>query len=324
MAPESTPSSPTFASAPHDPRDPLPGILPYGGIHLLAGAPGCGKTALLATLLRSFRDGTPIFGHQPTPVSSIAFFGVDRSWDNTKGWFHRAGYPEIPYYSLADDPAFNKSRLRKRFDRTAILREVLDKFLAAGHLRPGGLVAVDPIALFLGGNLLDYDTCAVACLEIRDLLRSRALTLIGTAHASKQRGEKDRYVRLQDRILGSAALYGFTDTQLYLATPEELEADHYVFLWCPHLAPAETFTLTRDTQGLFIPYDPQAGTRAAQQALLEALPMGTPQTFGQIVDLAAPALGLSRASIARYLKALLAAGVLQQPARGLYLRPKPN
>ena len=320
-----TPPSLILTPFSHNPRDPLPGIIPYGGINLLAGAPGCGKTALLATLLKAFRDGTPIFGHTPKKVSSIAFFGVDRSWDSTRGWFERAGFPDIPYYSLADDAAFVKTRLRRKLERTGILREVLDKFLASGALKPDGLIAVDPLSLFLGGNLLDYDACAVACLEIRDLLRARQLTMIATAHASKQRGEKDRYVRLQDRILGSAAIFGFSDTQLYLATPEELDAEHYVFLWCPHMSPTESFTLTRDPQGLFVPHDPQAVARAVQETLLDLLPHNTTQTFSQIVDLAAAAAPpMSRASVTRYLKALVAAGRISQPTRGLYLRPKPN
>ena len=64
------------------------------------------------------------------------------------------------------------------------------------------LLALVPIALALygfyvsrggepmfGGNLLDYDTCAVACHEIRGILRTRGLTLVATAHASKLKAD---------------------------------------------------------------------------------------------------------------------------------------
>lgn len=242
--------------------DPIPLVIPAGGISLLAGAPGVGKTAFLATLLKAFRDHQPIFGHLPAPMppSGIAIISADRSWDSTKIWYERAGWPDIPVYSIIDDPAFDKTKLRRRHDRVNLLSEFIDKLT----LPRGGLIIVDPISLFLGGNLLDYDTCMVSCMEIRDRLRARSLTCIATAHSSKQKSEKkDRYLRLQDRILGSTALFGFTDTQMYLASPEEIDEKYYAFLWQPHMLPAETFKLTRDAQGLFTAYleDPQSGVR---------------------------------------------------------------
>lgn len=243
--------------------DPIPLVIPAGGISLLAGAPGVGKTAFLATLLKAFRDHQPIFGHLPAPMppAGIAIISADRSWDSTKIWYERAGWPDIPVYSIIDDPAFDKTKLRRRHDRVNLLSEFIDKLT----LPRGGLIIVDPISLFLGGNLLDYDTCMVSCMEIRDRLRARSLTCIATAHASKQKSEKkDRYLRLQDRILGSTALFGFTDTQMYLASPEEIDEKYYAFLWQPHMLPVEYFKLTRDPQGLFLPYieDPTAGVRS--------------------------------------------------------------
>ena len=295
--------------------DPIPLIIPYGGISLLAGAPGAGKTTLLAGLFRAFRDGLRIFGHQPNPLSSIAVLSVDRSWSSTKEWFARAGFPDIPYYSLADDPDFVKSRLRRKYDRINILGELLAKL----PLKPGGLVAVDPLGMFLGGNLIDYDGCATACLEIRDLLRKRQLTMIGTAHAAKQRGsQQDRYVRLQDRILGSAAIYGFSDTQMYLASPQELEVAHYTFLWNPHLLPAETFHLTRNAEGLFVPFDSTDGGNLERLCVL--LPEdGASWTFDQILQ-AARAIPLTRATVRRIVNKLIDEGRVRKVGHGLYAR----
>ena len=51
--------------------DPIPRIIPAYGISLLAGAPNVGKTALLASMARSFRDNRLIFGHQPSVVPAI-------------------------------------------------------------------------------------------------------------------------------------------------------------------------------------------------------------------------------------------------------------
>lgn len=298
--------------------DPIPLVIPAGGISLLAGAPGTGKTALLATLLRAFRDGQPIFTHDPAPITDIGMISTDRSWSTNRLWFDRAGFPDIKVYSVADDSTLDKSRLRKRHERIKLFKEFLDKLA----IRPGGLLVVDPIAVFLGGNLIDYDACMVACLEIRDILHVRKLTLIGTAHTAKLKADKkDRYLRLQDQILGSTAIFGYTDTQMYLAAPAEIAKPHYTFLWSPHMAPPETYDLTRDTQGLFIPYSAQHGGNDTR--VLQLLPDdGSPLALAAIYE-RAKEIPLSQATVKRILDALIVEAQVLRTGRGVYQRALP-
>lgn len=296
--------------------DPVPLVIPAGGISLLAGAPGVGKTAFLATLLKSFRDRQPIFGHTPAaiPPAGIAIISADRSWDSTQIWYERAGWPEVPVYSLIDDPAFDKSRLRRRNDRVNLLSEFIDKMAVPR----GGLIIVDPISIFLGGNLLDYDTCMVSCMEIRDRLRSRSLTCIATAHSSKQKsGKEDRYLRLQDRILGSTALFGFTDTQMYLASPEEINEPFYAFLWQPHMLPVETFKLERDPQGLFRPFTEPKGNR---DALLACFPEDGAPIERADLRVKANQIPLADTTFKTLLRQLLDAGQVIRVSHGVYCR----
>src|SRR5262245_49806482 len=108
--------------------DPLPNIIPACGISLLAGAPNVGKTALMASIARWFRDNRPIFGHQPSFVPAIGVINADRGWGRGSGvWFERVGFVEVRYYSMADDPAFDPRSLRRKFERTARLIEMIDK-----------------------------------------------------------------------------------------------------------------------------------------------------------------------------------------------------
>ena len=182
-----SPHSPHSSSASQSTAQPIPipdlipNRLPGGGISILAGAPNIGKTALLATLLRDLHDGRPIFGHQPDPVSAIGMINADRGWAKGAGhWLAQAGYPEIAHYSLSDDASFNVKRLRRKFDRTDILAGLIDSLKLPAY----ALVVVDPVSLFLGGNLLDYDACMVACHEIRSYLRLRRYTMLATAGPS--------------------------------------------------------------------------------------------------------------------------------------------
>jgi hypothetical protein len=305
------------ASTPGAPRDPIPNYIPAYTINLLAGASGVGKTAFCAsTLAVNFRDNRPVFGHATSPLPAIGVINADRGWTTGAGeWFRRAGYSDVRYYSMADDPSFDPRRLRRKWDRPQLLIE----FISRLQLPPESLVFVDPISLFLGGNLLDYDACACACHEIRKFQREAKLTSIATAHSSKLKtDQKERYARLQDRILGSTALLGYSDTQMYLASPEETDQPYYTFLLHSHLAPAEFYQLSRDEQGLFVNYAPADEGNCTRLLLLFPLDE-TPVEFKDLVQVAA-GIPLSRATVARVLELLLARGRITRVKHGVYRR----
>lgn len=298
--------------------DVLPYFLPVGGVNILAGAPGVGKTAWLAGLLRAIRDGEPIFGHPTTRVPPLGFVGTDRSWLNGAAWwFEQAGFPEIAHYCPQDDLSYNLRNLRRKHERTDVLASFMDRL----QLPPGAVIGVDPVTPFLGGNLLDYDTCYVASQEIQRYLHMRQYTLIGTAHAGKQRADaSDRYLRMQDRILGSAALIGFGDTTMYLASPEELEQPYYGFHWAPHRAKAETHYLKRTETGLFVPYvPPQHDDAAHTDRLLPYIPDTEPIGLTDLVD-RVQEIPLSRSTVQRCLKRLLSQNLIVKHGRDQYQR----
>lgn len=333
MSTPTIPTTPSLCQASGYPDDPLHPIILGGSVNLLAGAPGTGKTALMADMMTRFRDGRPIFGRTPAPLAGLGVISADRSWDQSSSyWFKLAGIPEIAHYSLLDDLKFDPRRLRNTGDRVTILEECFNHLA----LPPQSLVLVDPLSLFLGGKLNDYDTCAVYCMQIQRLARKKQYTLIGLAHAGKQQADvKARYLRLQDRILGSAALFGYTDTQMYIASPEETGQSSYTFLWHPHHAPKEFFSLTQESNGLFrcegSPISPDSGV------LLESLlphhasdddivawfpPDGTPKTMQEIKS-QLTTWNISRATLMRTLARLVDGGRLCQPAHGAYAIVRP-
>jgi len=307
-------SQPACEPASEYANDPIPLIIPAYGISLLAGAPNVGKTALLAGLARNFRDHRAIFGHQPCQLPAIGVINADRSWARGTGeWFKRVGFADVRYYSMADDRNFDPKSLRRKFERAQRLAEFIHKL----QLPAESLILVDPISLFLGGNLLDYDSCAVACHEIRAMLNTSKYHMIATAHSSKLKADKkDRYVRLQDQILGSTAIFGFSDTQMYLAAPEETNKTYYTFVWHSHLAPPEFFFLERDEQGLFVPYS--GADEGNCTRLLALFPDdGTTITFAALVELA-EAIPLSRATVARVLETLRERERIEKSKHGIY------
>ena len=295
--------------------DPLPNIIPFGGISLLAGCSGIGKTALMATLARNFRDNRPIFGHQPSVLPGIGVVNVDRNWARGGAglWFERAGYADVKHYSMIDDVTFNSRCLRKKFERTQRLAEFFDRL----ELPPGSLIFVDPIGMFLGGNLLSYDDCAVSCCEIREALRARSFTVLATAHAGKLKSDrKERYLRLQDSVLGSTAIFGFSDTQLYLASPEETGEPYYTFMWNSHMAKPEVFYLQRDEQGLFVPYDGADQGNCGRVLLL--FPDDGAEVEWKTLKGYASSIPLSEATLKRVLGVLIDRGRVEKPRHRFY------
>lgn len=301
---------------------PLEPIFLARSVNLLAGTSGAGKTALLALLSRLFHARADVFtaGAPPRPVYQ-AYVGVDKSWEqSSRRWFALEGMHELPHYSLADDKKFQKRRLRTKTDRIAILEECLAKVSPnASTFPPGSVVYLDSGALFLGGNLLDYDACAVACMEVRELCQKVGdIALIATVHGSKIKADKKQgYARLQDHILGSAALYGYTDTQLYIASAEELRAKSATFLWAPHHGQQETFSLLRDPQGRYLSHEVSADVEASWIVSELAKAPGAELQFAALIRSAIDR-GLSRATLARQLAREIGAGRVRKDRHGTY------
>lgn len=294
--------------------DPLPHLIPQGGICILAGSPLVGKTALVATMLRAFRDNTPVFGQQPNRVPDVGIVCTDRGWEGGAGqWFERAGFPDIKRYVMADDTFFDPRRLRKKFDRVPWLMEILDRL----KLPAGALVVVDTIAAFLGGNLLDYDGVMQGLLEIRAGLRPRGLTAFCTAHSSKLKANKnDRYLRPIDQIAGSTAITGFSDAALYLASPAETHRSTYTLSWCSHSARDLTLALDRDAEtGMFSLAD--GGDKTTTRKVLRLFPREGSVTTGALV-LQAQQYPLSDRTVRRALDVLMADGLVKKLRKGLY------
>ncbi len=306
------------------PFDLIPKVLRPGTLNLFGGASGVGKTAMLAEWLVRFRDGRTIC-RQPTRIPpGIGIVTCDRGWHSHQEWFDRVGFPDIPRYSIADDLSFNLDA----FQNGALLFKVLETAILRLRLPPESLVVVDPIALFIAGTLLDYKSAALSLLKLGRICRQLQVTIIGSMHTCKQKGgTENTFLRPQDRILGSAALSGYTDTQLYLVGPEETETDYYELGWVPHNGPNDVFRFARDKKtGLFIPYAVSESERAQVQAYLCALI--TTELAGtkmeDIVQAAEDHLRITRRTVQRHLDDLITAGRVEKVGYARYRRIVPS
>ena len=307
--------------------DPIPGILPCGSIGTLAGATGVGKTALVATWIARWQRGQEICGHPTQRPTQIGIIVGDRRWASHQQWLTAAGCLPVAAYSLRDDPTFPWADLRSWQAVAGAFGRCLDRL----QLAPGGLVVLDPMAIFLPGKVNDYKDMALGLGVLDQVLQPRILTCLGIFHQAKQINDaSQQYKRPQDRILGSAAQLGFSDTAMYLLGPEDMDRPYYGFGWVPHHAPAETFAFKRDNFGLFVPYDGpiDEGTDATSDRptqILQMIPAGDEGISTTDLVLRVHELfGISRATIYRDLKTLENRKLIERDEWGTIRRRKVN
>jgi hypothetical protein len=300
--------------------DPIPGIIPFGTLTIFAGAPGVGKTAMLAEWIARWRTGRTICSQPTCPATAYYYLAADRQWASHAQWFEAVGYPEIPHYSLADDLTRNLAKFYNPHLAHQLFLESLDKLTPI----PGSHVFVDPVApLYIPGNPNHARDVALGMLALSRVCSTLQLNITCAAHFGKQKADtKDQYIRPQDRIAGSGAFSGFTDTQIYMLDPLGPKQPFHTLGWNPRHQPAEEFRFTRAANGLFIPYE-LFDALDRREKLLAALP--TVDTSASIIiKLIQDTLRLSRTQAYEQLDGLLSDGWLVKVGRGFYRKAKPN
>lgn len=301
---------------------PIPGIIPFGSICTFAGASGVGKTAMYAGWIRAWLDGGPICGHPTRRPTEIGLLIGDRRWQSHRQWLDAVGVPEsmLKVYSLRDDETFPWNDLRLWPKVPGLFARCLDKL----NLKPGALLISDPMALWLPGKVNDYKDVAIGLGVLDRVIQPRDLTMLGIFHQSKQLADKSQqYVRPQDKILGSAAQLGFSDTAMYLLGPEDVGEAYYGFGWVPHNALAETFKFSRDAWGLFIPYGDAVDAETLER-VLDGVPYEPLSTLAIINALQQAYPDLAQRTIERKLNELLKQRRIVKVSRGVYKRVKPS
>jgi DNA-binding transcriptional ArsR family regulator len=300
--------------------DPIPSVIDFGTVNILAGAPGVGKTTLFGEWCARFRDGRSICGHQTHRPTALYYLSTDRGGHSTNKILNMHQLLDgtwTTYYNPLDDPTFDRKLMMNPTQALATLRWCLTQFSRA--IIPGAHLVIDPAApLFVPGSQNDPRCVAALLWELHVLAREYLVTVFVLAHFSKQLADaSQRYLRPQDRISGSGAWSGFSDTQMFMVDPEPPQHPYHQVGWNPRHAAPETFKLLREGS-YFVPYrsleDVGVGkTRVPQTAykIFVVIPEEGIKTsdLEVIVD---GMLGISQATLYRHLKKLENLGVIER------------
>ena len=237
---------PPFSQAPYP--DPIPGLIPFGSLVVVAGASGAGKTIMLAEWMQRLRDGRSICGHPTNPCTNYYVLAADRDWSTYAKAYGAAGFPDIEHYVLSEDPGFDPRSWGKRHSALTLFESSMELLAPI----PGSWVNVDPVApLFISGNQNDARDVALSLHWFRKIARKYQIILALFANVGKQKSD-DVYKRAQDRIAGSGAFVAYSDTQISIEQDEDGVMSLQI---TPRNAPIEGHQFRFDTTTrLFVPY----------------------------------------------------------------------
>lgn len=310
VATEVLPSQVTFP-------DPIPGIIPFGTVTLVGGAPGAGKTTMLLEWCARWLDGRTINGKPTHKPTALCYLTTDRRWEDYKRLLGLVGLPtNLPHFSLPEhfddikplleDPKHAHEAFLYCYDRLGVPK--------------GAHLIVEPLApLLIRGDQNKARDVAFALLHLTSICHRDQINITSTMHFGKQLAE-GTYRRHQDKIAGSTAFAGFSHTQVYLLEPSGPKQPWYTLGWNPRHSAPEEFLYTRDDNGLFVPYlRPEMGE--VESAVLALFP-DDPLVSISRADLMARAdeAFLPVRSVDRALDLLVRIGRVIKVDRGLYVR----
>lgn len=279
-------------------------ILPINEVHLIAGSSGSGKTTLAWQIIEAIKLGKPIFDH-PTFPQNMAYIACDRKLQSIIDTKHRAGITvDIPTWSAV---SHNISR-----DYQAI------STFAKQHVPDLQLLWIDGFSrLCPKGDINDYQTVSDFLVGVTRGC-TNGFTIIGLAHDAKQR-KGHEYTMARERIIGSAAWGGFSDTIIHIAhtDPENTADTRRTINLLPRNAPDEILTysmssgrllpadLTQESVEVFLLWE---AIKAKQQLMWRT---------GEILEVAAT-IKVPMRTAERYIVKLIDEGKMESVRKGMY------
>lgn len=314
-------------AAPQPYPDPIPGIIPFGSFCLFVGPPKTGKTSLYASWVPRLLEGRSICGQSTNAPNAVGVITTDHKWALNQGaWFEKVGI-QPTFYSLRDDPRLNWADMRTSpATRITLLKYALDKL----KLPPGAFLVIDVATVFITNKLNDYNEVVAGIGSMTQVLDAHELTCLAVGHMSKQRTDpKDRYLRPHERVSGSGALVGYSDTTMYLLGPEDTGNPHHTFGWLPTHAKAGTFDLVQNPEtGLFEMYHPESLSILADDPLYGVIQVVPKQpesmAYAVLLELIQRVCQVEISRAKTKLHDLLLDGRVVRTGRGQYSRPTPS
>ena len=243
-----------------------------------------------------------MFGHASYPLP-YAYISVDRSERSVHRTLKRMGIQpdSIPTMSAVD---------LKLTTLVEVIREASTRFKEARVFFIDGFASLTP-----EGKINDYNTVAGFLANATRQCAHYNITIIGIVHAAKTR-ENEKYLNARQRILGSVAWAGFSDTIFYIEPTDAENATCLMrkFEILPRNAKNEVFEMELTANGTLVPSTRVDDQDKQATDFLTELAQGEEFTFNDFVF----STGLSRSWAHKVIGKLLAANRISKVKKGQY------
>lgn len=174
-----------------------PGWLARGKLHLIAGAPGTGKTTIALSLAATLSRGTAFAdGHSPPIRSTIIWSGEDDLRDTLLPRFMAAGGDRARFFTV--DHVRDAKGGVSAFDPA---RDFPGLEATAAEISDLGLIIVDPIVAAVRGSGLGNAGTRRSLRPLVDLAEKTGAAILGVTHFTKRSAGRDPW----ERVIGSTA-----------------------------------------------------------------------------------------------------------------------
>jgi hypothetical protein len=301
----STPSSPSPTPSPEADQFIVESILPAHELHLVAGPSGSGKTSLVFQTIDDWARTIPVFGYESYP-RPFCYVSCDRSLRATDRTLRRIGAKiEVPRISLVDSLIAN--------DFSSVLKA------ARARVKDVEVLFIDAIAaLCPSGKINDYGAVRSMLTGISRTCQREKVTVVGMAHSTKVK-EGEKFLNPRQRVLGSVAWGGFSDTMILIEpdNPEDPADASRIVTLLPRNAPAETILYHFTPSGVLVPTNRDTEDFILDAWLRRQIPGPNEYTTASIVGIAEEAK-LSRSSAVRWIRTKVSDGLLEKVRHGIY------
>ncbi len=188
-------------------------LFPKGQVHLIGGPSGGGKTTLMFQMYEALTTGADFLGRRTAKVK-WAYISGDRTARSVQETQLRLGV-EFPIFSLVDHNLIGESLVVKVIPRLTHLYGYRPDFIYID-----GFTACVPG----GKSLNDYGSVSKFLGELQRYCFNKEITILGACHTSKTK-EGERLLNPRQRIAGSVAWAGFSDSVIIIEPPDHARDD---------------------------------------------------------------------------------------------------
>ncbi len=294
------------------------GLFPKGQVHLIGGPSGAGKTTVAFQLYKALSTlGGEWLGRKTVPAA-WAYISGDRATNSVHITQRRLGV-DFKVFSLVDHGMVGS-------DLIGDVMPMLTKFYG---YRPNFIYIDGFTGMCPQAKINDYGTVSQWLAKLQMFCQRKNITILGAVHATKTK-EGERYTNPRQRVAGSVAWAGYSETIVIVEPPDGDKDDgHRSILLLPRNSVSDNVTMEFNQVGNLEVSNLSNDARGAEHFVLGNVLAGMDFKPGEEfyylrLWTKAKEKGVNRRTFDRWLAKKVELGEFKRVKKGIYVRATPT